>query len=313
MAQVLKKLNRRYRLTIQDVDENREPINTAVVIENPFTLRFSIDRNIFEQINHGDFEIINLAPDTYNRLFYDYFTINRYFGDQDGTREVGNSFKSRIVILEAGYYGMEMSVIFIGDMWSCYTQRRGTETITKIHAIVGLRATSITSDVSFSSTSRNRVLMYLADDMHLKLKLYDVGDKEIPRPVVINGNSYANIQKYASGTAFIDNDEIKVLADDKAFEGDVALINDESGLLGVPNRENGILSVNMIFEPRLEVGQIIEIQSRIAPMFNGQYKVYGLKHEGIISEAEAGRVTTNIQMLVGSQLYGRFGIVKAKQ
>ena len=48
MVQALKKLNRKYRLTIQDVDENREPINKAVVIENPFTIRFSINRNIFQ-------------------------------------------------------------------------------------------------------------------------------------------------------------------------------------------------------------------------------------------------------------------------
>lgn len=313
MVQALKKLNRRYRLTIQDVDENREPIGTAVVIENPFTLRFSVSRSIFAEVNHADFEIINLAPDTYNRLFYDYFTINRYFGDSEATRQVGNEWKSRTVILEAGYYGMEMSVIFVGDMWTCYTERRGTETVTKIHAIVGLRATSITSDVSFGSTTRNKVLMYLADDMHLKLKLYQVEDKQIHRPLIVSGNSYANIQKYSDDTAFIDNDEIKVLKYDDAFEGQIALINDESGLLGVPQRENGILSVSMIFEPRLTVGQIIEIQSRIAPMFNGQYKIYGLRHEGSISGAEAGKVTTTLEMLVGSQLYGRFGIVKAQQ
>lgn len=312
MVQALKKLNRKYRLTIQDVDENREPINKAVVIENPFTIRFSINRNIFQEVNQGDFEIYNLAPDTYNRLFYDYFSINRYFGDDETTRSVGNKWKSRTVILEAGYEGMEMSIIFVGDMWSCYTERRGSDVITRIHAIIGLRATSISSDVSFGSTTRNKVLMYLADDMHLKMKLYQIEDKEFNRPISISGNSFANIQKYSGDIAYIDNNEIKVLKYDDAFESEVALINDESGLLGVPQRENGILSVNMIFEPRLTVGQIIEIQSRIAPMFNGQYKVFGLKHDGVISGAESNRVVTSIQMMVGSQLYGRFGIVKAQ-
>lgn len=312
MVQALKKLNRKYRLTIQDVDENREPINKAVVIENPFTIRFSINRNIFQEVNQGDFEIYNLAPDTYNRLFYDYFSINRYFGDDETTRSVGNKWKSRTVILEAGYEGMEMSIIFVGDMWSCYTERRGADVITRIHAIIGLRATSISSDVSFGSTTRNKVLMYLADDMHLKMKLYQIEDKEFNRPISISGNSFANIQKYSGDIAYIDNNEIKVLKYDDAFESEVALINDESGLLGVPQRENGILSVNMIFEPRLTVGQKIEIQSRIAPMFNGQYKVFGLKHDGVISGAESNRVVTSIQMMVGSQLYGRFGIVKAQ-
>ena len=304
----LKKANRRYRLTIQDIDDDRKPIGSATVIENPFTLKFSINRSIFSEVNQGDFEIYNLAPETYNRLFFDYYSINQQISEVN----VGNPWNNRLVILEAGYYGMEMDTIFVGDMWSCYTERRGANVITKIHSIVGLRAMAQNSDITLQNATRNEVLSTLARDTGLKLKIYSGEDEKFSRPVVINGNTVANIQKYSNGTAFIDNEEIKVLELNEATEGNVPLINDESGLLGVPKRENGLLTVDMIFEPRIIVGQVIEIQSRVAPMFNGQYKVYGIKHEGTISDSVAGYVNTELQMLVGSQLYGRFGIVKAQ-
>ena len=306
-----KKLGRRYRLTIQDIDDNRHPIGTAVVIQDPFTIKFSINRSIFNEVNAGDFEIYNLAPDTYNRLFYDYFTINRQLGEYES--EVGNPWRNRVIVLEAGYVGMEMSTIFVGDMWSCYTERRGTDVITKIHAIVGLRAVNQNSDITLRGVRRNDILTALAKDMGLKMKIYSGENTEFNRSVSVSGNSMANFNKYANGNAYIDNDEIKVLDITDALEGYVPLINDESGLLGVPQRENGLLTVEMIFEPRIIVGQIIDIKSRIAPMFNGQYKVYGLKHGGTISQAECGSVVTELQMLVGSQVYGRFGIVKTEQ
>lgn len=306
-----KKLGRKYRLTVQDIDDNRNPVGSAIVIEDPFTLKFSINRGIFNEVNQGDFEIYNLSPDTYKRMFYDYFTINKQLGEFSG--EFGSTWNNRTVILEAGYNGMEMSTIFVGDMWSCYTERRGTNVITKIHAIIGLRALNQTSDITLKGVRRNDILVAIAKDMGLKLNIYSGSNDKFGRPVVINGNSMAGLNTYAKGSAYIDNNEIKVLDLTDATEGQIPLINDESGLLGVPQRENGLLTLEMIFEPRIVVGQIIEVNSRILPMYNGQYKIFGLKHSGTISQSESGSVITELQMLVGSQVYGRFGIVKTEQ
>jgi hypothetical protein len=98
------------------------------------------------------------------------------------------------------------------------------------------------------------------------------------------------------------------LAPYDAFEGYVPVIDDNSGLLGVPEHEDAILTVRMIFEPRLVIGQKIEIKSQVAPMFNGQYKIYGIRHEGTISDAVSGKATTTLEMLIGSQVYGKFSI-----
>lgn len=290
------KLQRRYRLTVQTVDDNGSPTDKAIVIENPITIRFAVNRTLFADVNAADIDIYNLAPRTYNQLFYDYFNVNR-----------------RTVVLEAGYDGMEMSVIFIGDMWSCYTSREGSDIITRIHAIVGLKSLQVQSDATLANISRNQVLRYAAHDMAMTINIYSGKDEQFSRPVSLSGNSFAQIQKYTNGSAYIDNNEIYVLDTFDAIEGEVPLINDQSGLLGVPEHEDALLRVKMIFEPRMLIGQIIEIQSRISPMFNGQYKIYGIKHEGTISESVCGTAMTTLEMLVGSQMYGRFGVVKAQQ
>lgn len=290
------KKQRQYRLTVQTVDEKGNPTEGAIVIEGKFTINFSINRTLFADVNAMDIDIYNLAPDTYNQLFFDYFNP-----------------KYRTVILEAGYQGMEMSIIFVGNVWNCYTSRQGSDVITKMHAITGLKDLSPQTDATLSNISRNQIIQHAASDMGLNVKIYSGEDIKFNRPVTMTGNSFAIIQKYCGGNAHIDNNEIMVLDTYDAIEGEVPLINDESGLLGVPEHEDALLRVKMIFEPRIIIGQIIEIKSRIAPMFNGQYKVYGIKHEGTISESVAGEATTTLEMLVGSQVYGRFGIVTAQQ
>ena len=289
------KLGRQYRLTIQSVDEKDNPIDKAIVITNPITMKFMVNRTLFADINSMDVEIYNLAPDTYNQLFFDYFNPKR-----------------RTIILEVGYLGQEMSIIFIGDVWNCYTSRQGSNIITQIHALTALKSLQVQSDATLMNISRNKILTYAANDMGLDIEIYSGEDTKFSRPVSIEGNSMKIIEKYTGDVAHIDNNKIIVLENQDAIKGEVPLINDESGLLGVPRHEDAILSVDIILEPRIVIGQIIEIQSRIMSEFDGQYKVYGIKHEGIISDSVAGTATTTLEMLVGTQVYGRFH-VKSKQ
>lgn len=294
-----KKLQRQYRLTVQTADENGVETNEAIVLESEqhhLTIKFAINRTLFADINSMDIDIYNLAPDTYNKLFYDYFNVNR-----------------RTIILEAGYKGQEMSTIFIGDVWNCFTERQGSDIITRIHALVGLKSLQAQTDITLHNITRDKILYKAADDMALDIEIYSGEDTQFSRDVSLSGNSMGIIQQYSDNNAFIDNNVIKVLNDKDAIKGNVVLINDEAGLLGVPKREDAILKVTMIFEPRIVIGQIIEIKSRIMPQFDGQYKVYGLKHEGTISDSIAGTCTTTLEMLVGSQIYGRFDVKNKHQ
>lgn len=299
------KLQRQYRLTVQAVDENDNPIKKAIVIDNInradnteqglLTLKFQINRSIFEDVNSMTVEIYNLAPDHYNQLFFDFFNEQR-----------------RSIVLEAGYKGQVLSTIFVGDVWSCYTERQGSNIITKIEALVGIKSFSKQIDATLWGATRNQILRTAAKDMAMNINIYSGEDVKFNRSVSLAGNAYGIIQQYSGGSAYVDNGEINVLENQDAIEGDVVLINDESGLLGVPKHEDALLTVDMIFEPRIVIGQLVEIKSRIMPPFDGQFKVYGIKHQGIISDAVSGSATTTLEMMVGTQVYGRFH-VKTKQ
>ena len=84
----------------------------------------------------------------------------------------------------------------------------------------------------------------------------------------------------------------------------VPLITTKSGLIGTPRRQGNILDITLMFEPRIQIQQLIEVKSSINPIWDGQYKVIGLKHQGTISGAVGGDLTTNLQLYIGDKVNG---------
>ena len=52
----------------------------------------------------------------------------------------------------------------------------------------------------------------------------------------------------------------------------------------------------MIFEPRLQIGQFVRIKSQTETFYNGVYKVVGIEHSGIISDAQSGQCKTKVSL-----------------
>lgn len=90
----------------------------------------------------------------------------------------------------------------------------------------------------------------------------------------------------------------------------VAIINDTVGLLGSPKRQGTYLEVKILFEPRIVVGQIIEIQSATVSIFNGVYKVVGFSHSATISQAVNGNAETTLRLWFGTE---SFKIINGKR
>lgn len=291
------KLNRIYRLTI-----STNLLTDAIIVENPLTVNFTVERSIYAGVNSMDIDIFNLAPKTRNLIF------------QDTYLAVGQNYKQ--IILEAGYQGMGMSTIFIGNIFNAYSFRRNTDVITHIHALDGgLDTQTANTNVTLAAgtTIKDVVNRISSDFPHLTNGTQNIRDYTFQRPVVLDGNSFQLIKKYTDGQVFIDREEINIMSPVDVIEGFVPVIDENSGLLGTPERRNASLSINMIFEPRILIGQVIEVNSRIAPQFDGQYKVIGLRHQGMISDTQAGQCTTNLELFVGTQIFGKFNVINAKQ
>jgi hypothetical protein len=121
--------------------------------------------------------------------------------------------------------------------------------------------------------------------------------KVFQRPVVLEGNTYDLLKKYSNGQVYIDLEKVYVLQDNEVLAGAIPLINADTGLLSSPRRDDAAITVTTLFEPRIIIGQWLDLISTVNPQYNARYKVAGVQHQGIISEAVNGDCRTTISLL----------------
>lgn len=279
------KFGRQFKLTIETRDED------ALIIESPFTVEFSVVRSTMSSLNTMQAKIYGLSKTTRNQIFQDRFDLSRI----------------RKVIFQAGYD--ELSTLFIGDLFKATSYRSGHDIVTFIDARDGgadvVNANTFTTIAK--DTSRLDIVKKLIADMpNLKEGTLSGLDGSIRRGAALDGNTFSLLKKYTDDRVYIDLETVNSMKDDEVIEGDVVLLNSDAGLLGTPKRQNAFLNIDTLFEPRIIMSQLIEIKSDIQNQYDGQYKVIGVTHSGIISGAMNGNCKSQFALLVGSQLFGEF-------
>ena len=284
--------NRRYILKITPITDKGVPRGKAIVIKDPLTIKFNVQRMPMMGDCCATIDVYNLQPKTRAELFLDYFDFTNI----------------QKVELEAGYYGGKFDLIYRGRIVSCRTRKEHTDNITTIEAQSGMFVLDsyISSSLNGGEYTSGIAEKVLAQQTELEKSYIQPEAVQIPRPVALMGNEMSVLQTYTKGKTFIDNEKVISIDENTVIDGDVRVIDDETGLLGVPEREQVTLKVRCIFEPRIKVGQGLEISSKIAPEFDGQYKVWGVSHTGSIGMAAAGQCITTVQLWTGVNIYGRF-------
>lgn len=281
------KFNRNYILSIQKnilVDPNQG----YLIIKPPFTLEFDVRRNTFSSASSASFRVYNLSKDNRNSIL-------RNWTDFAGANQ-------RLALL-AGY-GDGPSFPLIADVHvnQCWSVREGTDYITQIEGFDGgfAYSNSFTDRTYKSGTSQAEVIEDLIKDLQsYGVVRGSIGEYsgDLPRGTAISGNTTEVLTDLTDGAFFIDNGKAYVLKDNECIQGEITVINSQSGLLGTPVRENLYVQIEMIFEPRLRIGQLINLESITGDnQINGAYKVVGVHHKGTISDAVAGTVTTTLQL-----------------
>lgn len=284
--------NRKYILKVTPINHDGSARGKAIVITDPLTLKFDVKRMPMMGDCCATIEIYNLQPSTRAKLFLDYF-------------DFANIQK---VELEAGYQNGKFDLIYRGRVVTCRTRKEHTETVTRIEAQSGMFVLDsyISSSVTEGKTTTeilNEALSKVPEGNKAMLQPEAIS---FPKPVALMGNEMSVLETYSKGRVFVDNEKVVVIDKDTCIDGEIRVIDDETGLIGVPEREQTSLTVKCIFEPRIKVGQGLEIKSRIAPEFDGQYKVWGVSHSGTIGLAASGQCITTIQLWTGVNIYGRF-------
>lgn len=275
-----------------------EQSDEAIVIEPPFSLFFSVNRSTMATLNDGTFRIYNLSKKTRDLIFQDWFVQGIY----------------RRVILEAGY-GDKMNVVFSGNMFKAQSFRNGADIITEIYALDGGFDTMKTqSHITMAAGTKKSDLARIMASGMANINIGTIGNisDTFKRPVTVSGNSWQNILKYFEHDAYIDNETINILGTSEVLDvGDIPIITAETGLLETPIREEARLSFKMIFTPDILMGQAVDLQAKVMTNYNGQFKVIGVRHTGIISEAVGGECYSQFDVLLPNNISGNLTFVKA--
>lgn len=292
MDYLQQKFNREYNLTYIPATREGRPSDTQLVITNPITINFNVKRDIFSAVNTLELDIYNLSKENRDFMYQDLQSQRAY------------------CYLEAGYKGWAKSLIFSGNVWNTLSKREGVNAITHITAMDGYNALQAEVNQTLDAGATVEDVVKIGQrTMQLDEGVYSFKNYKFVRPVELQGNAFYVINKYVGRNAYIDLGKLNIQDTNEVFEGEVLVLDDETGLIGTPERSLEFLTVKMIFEPRIQVGQLIELRSSFEPRYNGQYKVYGISHNGMISDSMAGQAITTLQLWTGTTNFGGFSVI----
>lgn len=115
----------------------------------------------------------------------------------------------------------------------------------------------------------------ISDSFGLKLT-FEADDKTVSN-YLYNGPLAKQIKKLelvGDIDAYIDDDVLVVKNLGKGLKGEVRVISDSTGMIGVPSLDEKGVKVRVMFDPSIKLGHPIEIQSKVNKAANGQYVIY---------------------------------------
>lgn len=264
-----------YRLNISWKEENGQP--QLYTVTDPVTIQFNVTKATFQSNNSARIVVTNMDGAVREAIYQD--------------RLLYDISVRKMVTLEAGY-GDRLAMVCLGWISECYSERNGVDVQTIIDVIDPDILTEYCSVTFEPGTSFEEAFKYLASQMP-NLKIGEMGQLqgEFQVPTVFDGNTFVAINKLTGQHTFIDNGKLNNLNDNETLtDYDAYLLEDETGMLDAPKRRGAMLEINMLFEPSLRIGQMVEIKSKTSTgyRFNGQYKIQGMTHDCTISGSEGG-------------------------
>lgn len=253
-----------------------------VVAALPFTVEFDIVRNTLSSANMCRVRIYNLAQNTRNRLRYNQSNYGAYMG----------------IKLQAGYGTdlINLPTIFQGNVSQAWSVREGNNFITQLECydggfafVNGTIDMQVGAGIPLAATLTQMVTSGLPN---VSLGAIGTYTEASLRAYSMSGNTAALLAEKSGGGFFVDKEKAYVLGTNEFSLANPIYISSASGLLGTPILEQTKVTFDMIFEPSLEVGQAVTLDSSTGANFNGVYKIVGVKHRGMISGAVCGDAVT---------------------
>jgi hypothetical protein len=256
---------------------------------SPFTVRFESVANGTPTPNNADFFIYNLPEKVRNDVLKDIYSgLSDYYP----------------ISFAAGYLNEPQAPpIFVGNVHWAYSYKLGPDWVTQFHCVDGGGALEIANceQSLVSGTALGQVYRVLCQaivgvgkDVTAFFISSSFDNMKDPRGIVLSGNVWEQLVRRiipAGSQLFINKGKIYILLQGEyAATPQIVTISEQTGLIGSPRRQSAQTIVTMLFEPRLEVGQIVQLVD--ASPAAGEHQILNVRHQGMISEAECGNLYT---------------------
>jgi hypothetical protein len=275
------KLGRNYFLKVQKLEGD------FLEVRPPFTVEFDVQRTVLSSANNSSIRVYNLSPNNRNQIRKDVTDYDFNVGVQ----------------LYAGY-GKNMPLIFQGNIKQAWSHRQRVDFITEIESFDGgfAMVNGVSNQSFISGTPNASILRNLINDLpHVTMGTIGAFPGSTVRGGSYSGRTVDLLADLSQGSFFIDNGKAHCLGENECLQGELEEIDASTGLLGTPIREQNILHLEMMFEPRLLLGQKIRLNSVTAQNFNGFYRVISIHHRGMISDSVCGDAVTTVGLAYGTQ------------
>lgn len=276
------KLGRNYSLDIA------VQLGEGLTIALPFTIEFDITRTTLSSANVAQIRVYNLSLNNRKKIYKNPMDFDQF----------------KHITLKAGY-GKNIPIVFDGDIREASSVREGVNFITQIDCFdAGFAFVNGVADIAFpEGFAFKDVIRTIASTSLPNVSVGAIGSfpGALVRGNTYNGNAADQLRQITGGGFFVDNGKFYAMGDSEAIQGEIEVITSDSGLLGTPRRYETYLTFDMLFEPRLTVGQKILLDSSTGSNFNGEYKVVSLHHKGMISDAVCGPAITTVGLFYGTE------------
>lgn len=292
------KYQRNYYIEIEDINGNTQTLSY------PLTLDFQITRNYMGDVQEASFTIYNLGENT--RRLITKNTID-YLSPKTNDQQNGIV---RDIKFYAGYGPtIGLPLVFHGSVLTCASLREegSPDWQTNISCYdPGLWPTYTFSVPVAQGADRLGTVENLAGQFGCSLgkvgHLFDDDPTFSSRANMMTDSGLSILHKMTGGNRsggnfFFENKTLNLLMDNEAWTNPAFnTLSANTGLLGTPYYEQTYVFANSLFEPRVQMAQILTLDSEENSWLNGDKKVVAYTHGGTISGSVEGKCQTQIQL-----------------
>lgn len=184
------------------------------------------------------------------------------------------------LILEAGRKSYGVATIFTGNIASSSVSQPPDIGVTLKCLTNNFQKGTIISRTQTKQAPMSQIARQIATDLGVNLN-FEATERQIIN-YAFSGAALKQIDRLSElgqVDAFIDNDSLIVKDLNVPLAGQLKLINQSTGMVGIPEFTEQGIRVKFLLDNRTMLGGAMRVESKIYPAVNGDYTIYKLSFE----------------------------------